>query len=156
MLREKLERLGYALPPLPSPLASYMPAKLWGESIFVSGQLPIKEGKLLMTAPLMPGCDLKQAKQAMLCCFLNALAAAQSVCPLQREISGVLRLGAYVASDPAFTEQHLVADGASEAAKAIFGEEGLHARFALGVASLPRNASMELELIFLTSKKGGS
>lgn len=91
--------------------------------------------------------DLKRAQTAIRQCFLNALAAAGLVTELDN-IARVIRLGAYVNSTPRFTQHHLVANGASDLAREIFGDEGVHARFAIGVPSLPLNASVELEVIF--------
>ena len=147
VITEKLQQLGLALPPIPKPAASYIPSKRAGNLIFVSGQLPLKDGKLLMTGPMTPERAVAEAQAAMAQCFLNGLAAAALCGDLDR-IEEVIRLGAFVASVPEFTEQHLVANGASELAQAIFGDRGVHARAAVGVSSLPLNAAVELEIIF--------
>lgn len=146
-LSKRLSHLGYELPALTVPLAAYLPAKCMGNMVFISGQLPLQNGKLLMEGPLTKQSNLVQSQKAMACCFLNGLAAAGTVVDLE-EIKGVLRLGAYVASSDDFYEQHLVANGASEMAQQIFASEGQHIRFAVGVSALPLNSSVELELTF--------
>ena len=148
-LLKNLEKLGYSLAQPKAPLASYVPAKSWQDLVFVSGQLPFKAGSLLMTEPMHAGRQLSQAQEAMAYCFLNGLAAAAQEVTLDK-LKGILRLGAYVASAPDFTEQHLVANGASDLAESLFGESGKHTRFAVGVPSLPMNAAVELEILFHT------
>lgn len=145
---ERLKELGLILPPAPAPVAAYIPAKRAGSLLFVSGQLPLKDGKLLLTGALASEDQAAPARQAMEQCFLNALAAACSVVTLD-DILGVARLGAFVASTPDFTWQHVVANGASELALKLFGDEGRHSRSAVGVPSLPLGASVELEVQFL-------
>lgn len=147
MIRKKLESLGIQLPAVTPPLASYVPARRSGQLVFVSGQLPMKGGELMATGALDSEEDLKRAQAAIRQCFLNALAAAGLVADLDK-IARVIRLGAYVSSTPRFFQHHLVANGASDLAREIFGEEGVHARFAVGVPSLPVNSSVELEAIF--------
>ena len=148
-IQKTLEKLGYSIARPNAPLASYVPAKSWQDLVFVSGQLPFKAGSLLMTGAMQAGQNLSQAQEAMLYCFLNGLAAAAQEVTLDK-LKGVLRLGAYVASAPDFTEQHLVANGASELAQSLFGAAGMHTRFAVGVSSLPMNATVELEMLFHT------
>lgn len=147
LLQSKLIELGIQLPQANAPLASYVPARIDGDRILVSGQLPMKEGSLLMTGPLQSEEDVKKAQAAMEQCFLNGLAAATRLVEPDR-IHGVIRLGAFVAGTPEFIWQHLVANGASHMAEKIFGESGKHVRAAVGVSSLPLNASVELEMTF--------
>lgn len=147
MLKNRLTELGLELPKASSPLAAYTPAKLHNGLIYVSGQLPLKDGNLLMTGPMTPDRSIEEAKAAMAQCFLNGLAAATLVCNPD-SITGVLRLGAFVNSVPEFHSQHLVANGASELAQKIFGDSGVHIRAAVGVSALPLNATAELEIIF--------
>lgn len=147
MVKQKLQTLGISLPAVVPPVASYVPAKRCGNLVYISGQLPVKDGQLLMKGAVSAGSSLDNAKAAMRQCFLNGLAAAGLVCDLDA-IKGVVRLGAFVSSAPGFTDQHLIANGASDLAKEIFGEAGIHARAAVGVASLPLDASVELEILF--------
>ncbi len=107
----------------------------------------MKDGKLLMTGKLSPGQKLEEAQAAMQQCFLNAIAAALLVAQ-ESELKRVLKLVAFVSSTPDFQDQHKVANGASDLAKQLFGDAGIHARSAVGVASLPLDASVELEVIF--------
>lgn len=146
MLEERLKQLGLSLPAVNPPIASYVPAVVQGSLVLTSGQLPMKDGGLLLTGALSPGQSLESAQSAMRQCFLNALAAARHAAG--RDPVRVLRLGAFVASTPEFTDQHKVANGASDLAKEIFGEKGVHARSAIGVPSLPLGASVELEVTF--------
>ena len=133
-----LKNLGYKLPKLSSPLASYVPAQLWQGSVFVSGQLPLVDGNLIMEGVMDKKRDIEEGKRAMAFCFLNGIAAAATKVDVDK-IKGVLRLGAYIASAPDFFDQHLVANGASDLALSLFGEAGRHTRFAIGVHSLPIN-----------------
>lgn len=147
-----MSQLGLQLPPSPAPVAAYVPAKKSGRLVYVSGQLPLKDGSLLMTGPLEDDSQIEQAATAMKQCFLNGLSAAATVVNPD-SICSVVKLSAYTASAPGFTSQHLVANGASEIAREIFGEQGRHARAAVGVSALPLNASVELELIFEVSEE---
>lgn len=144
---QTLQGLGLALPPVVAPVAAYTPARRAGDLVFISGQLPLADGTLLLTGPMRPGADLDAARAAMARCMLNALAAAGLVCDPD-EIKGVVKLSAFVACTGDFTQHHLVANGASELAQKIFGASGVHARAAIGVPSLPLGATVELEVIF--------
>ncbi len=148
MITQRLQALGLTLPEAPRPVAAYIPAKREGSIVYVSGQLPMQAGKLMLTGPLGTEADVPQAQEAMKQCFLNAVAAACSVVALE-DLKGVLRLAAFVASKPAFTSQHLVANGASELALELFGEAGRHCRSAIGVPCLPLDAAVELEVQFI-------
>lgn len=148
MLINKLKELGIELPEPPKPLASYIPAKKLNNLLFISGQLPLKNGQLIATGQLKTEEDIQKGKQAMEQCFINSLSAATTLVSID-QIKGVLKLTAYIASSENFTFQHLVANGASDLAFKIFGEEGKHTRVAVGVPSLPLNASVELEVIFI-------
>jgi enamine deaminase RidA (YjgF/YER057c/UK114 family) len=147
MIFEKLKQLGIELPEVTPPLASYIPAKRSGNMIFISGQLPMQDGKLLMTGPMTPARSIDEAQRAMARCIINGLAAASTVVSID-SIRGVVRLGAFVSSSHDFIDQHKVANGASDLAKEIFGPSGTHARSAIGVPSLPLNATVELEIVF--------
>jgi enamine deaminase RidA (YjgF/YER057c/UK114 family) len=151
MVQDKLQKLGISLPVPPKPLAAYIPARKSGNLVYISGQLPLKDGTLMMTGPMTPGRNIEEAKAAMKQCFINGLSAATQVCDLE-SIKGVVRLGAFVSGTPDFTEQHLVANGASEIIPDIFGDQGYHARAAVGVSSLPLDATVELEILFEISE----
>ena len=144
MIENKIKELGLALPPAPAALATYVPAIQTGSFIFTSGQLPLADGKVQHPGKLGQEVLIENAKLACQTALLNALAAIKTRVSLDH-ITPV-KMGVFVASAPEFTEQHLVANGASDLLKNIFTEKGNHARFAVGVASLPLNACVEIEL----------
>jgi enamine deaminase RidA (YjgF/YER057c/UK114 family) len=146
-VEDRLESLGLVLPEVPTPLAAYIPAKKTGQVIFTAGQLPILNGELICKGLLGQDVDVEQAYQAARICTLNALAAIKVVVKDLDQIFQVVRVVGYVASTPTFTQQPAIVNGASELLLEIFGEVGKHARSAVGVASLPLNASVEIELI---------
>jgi enamine deaminase RidA (YjgF/YER057c/UK114 family) len=148
-LPQRLQQLGLELPPLSGPFGAYVPAKRVGNLLFVAGQLPRKAGSLLATGPVPSACPVDQARQAARQCVLNALAAANAVLGSLDPLAGVVRVGAFVHSDPAFADQPKVADGASELLLELFGTPaGQHARAAVGTNALPANASVEIEFVF--------
>src|SRR2546423_15130115 len=119
-LSQKLESLSITLPPVSGPFGAYGPAKKVGNLIFVAGQLPMKDGKLLATGQVPSRCSLEQARIAARQCVINALAAVQSLQGGIDQLVGVVRVGAFVSSDTSFTEQPRIADAASELLKEIF------------------------------------
>jgi enamine deaminase RidA (YjgF/YER057c/UK114 family) len=145
-VENRLKSLGLVLPELPTPLAAYIPAKKTGQVIFTAGQLPILKGELICKGLLGQDVDVEQAYQAARICTLNALAAIKGVVKDLDQIVQVVRVVGYVASTSTFTQQPAIVNGASELLLEIFGEVGKHARSAVGVASLPLNASVEIEL----------
>ncbi len=149
-LPEKLQSLGIELPTVSGPFGAYVPAKRAGDLIFVAGQLPMKDGALMAIGQVPSRCSVDQAKAAARQCVINALAAAASVVPLEK-ITGVLRVGAFVSSDTSFTAQPQVADGASVFLMELFGDAGRHARAAVGVNTLPRDAAVEVEIVFIAA-----
>src|SRR5262245_28820870 len=148
MLLEKLQSLGVTLPPVSGPFGAYIPARRVGNLIYIAGQLPMKDGKLMATGPVPSRCSVEDARAAARQCVVNAIAAVQSIPGGIESIAGVVRVGAFVNSDNSFTEQPKVADAASELLTQIFGDAGKHARAAVGVNTLPRDASVEIEVIF--------
>ena len=148
MIHDKLRELGITLPPVSGPFGAYLPAKRVGNLIYVAGQLPMRDGKLMSTGPVPSRCSVEDARAAARQCVVNAIAAVQSVAGGVEVIAGVARVGAFVNSDATFTEQPKVADAASELLAQVFGDAGKHARAAVGVNTLPRDASVEIEVIF--------
>ncbi|WDZ85746.1 RidA family protein [Micromonospora cathayae] len=142
----KLAELGLKLPELVPPVASYVPAVQSGQTVYVSGQLPIADGKLLATGKVGGGVSAEQAKDLAQRCGLNALAAIDALVGLENVVK-VVKLTGFVASAPGFTGQPGVINGASELFGAVFGEAGRHARSAVGVAELPLDAPVEVEVI---------
>jgi enamine deaminase RidA (YjgF/YER057c/UK114 family) len=145
-VEDLLKSLGMVLPELSAPLAAYIPAKKTGQVIFTAGQLPLLKGELICKGLLGQDVDVEQAYQAARICTLNALAAIKGVVKDLDQIVQVVRVVGYVASTSTFTQQPAIVNGASELLLEIFGEVGKHARSAVGVASLPLNASVEIEL----------
>lgn len=149
MLEQKLASLGLTLPPAPKAVASYQPAVRAGELIFVSGQLPLEDGRLLATGQVPSRCSLEDAKLAAARCVLNALAVVDPLIDSDwSRLVRVVRVGVFVACDAGFTEHHLVANAASERLVEVFGDCGRHARAAVGVPSLPLDATVEAEFTF--------
>jgi enamine deaminase RidA (YjgF/YER057c/UK114 family) len=147
-LDDRLVALDIKLPTVSGPFGAYVPAKRVGNLIYVSGQLPMRDGQLMATGRVPSKTSLEQAREAAKQCIINALAAVQSLPGGVAAISGVVRVGAFVNSDDSFTEQPKVADAASEFLKQLLGERGQHVRAAVGVNTLPRDASVEIEVIF--------
>jgi enamine deaminase RidA (YjgF/YER057c/UK114 family) len=145
-VEEKLAKLGIKLPEISAPVAAYIPAKRAGNLIFTAGQLPMVNGELFTTGLIKEESDIDKAKVAARVCTLNALAAIKGVIGNLDEIKNIVRVVGYVASSSDFTKQPAIVNGASELLLEIFGENGKHARSAVGVAVLPLNASVEIEL----------
>ncbi|CAN5879737.1 RidA family protein [soil metagenome] len=146
----RLEELGYELPVVPTPAGSYVPAVAAGALIFTAGQLPLKDGSLLHTGKVGATVRLEEAQNAARVCALNALAAAASEAGGLDEITRIVKVTGYVASAHNFTSQPDVLNGASEFLGQVFGEAGKHARSAVGVAELPLNAPVEVEIVAAT------
>ncbi len=144
---EALAALGLSLPPVAAPLAAYVPATKVGNQVWTSGQLPTVNGKLVASGKVGGAVNPDDAAELAGIAALNALAAAASVAGGLDAITRVVRVVVYVASDPGFTGQPTVANGASELVGAVFGDVGQHVRSAVGVASLPLDAPVELELV---------
>lgn len=145
---EQLAALGLSLPLAPKPVAAYVPAVRSGNLVYISGQLPMKDGQLLATGPVPSTCSFEAAHAAAQQCVLNGLAV------LGDQIGGdfsrvvrIVRVGAFVQSDDGYTEQPKIANGGSELLQKLFGEAGRHARAAIGTNSLPLGASVEIELL---------
>jgi enamine deaminase RidA (YjgF/YER057c/UK114 family) len=145
---EKLRSLNIILPTVSGPFGAYVPAKRVGNLVFVAGQLPMKEGKLLAAGQVPSKSSIDAAKAAARQCVINALAAVNTLPGGVDQITAVLRVGAFVSSDSNFTQQPQVANGASEMLLEIFGEAGKHVRAAVGVNTLPLDASVEVEFVF--------
>ena len=145
-VENKIKELGLQLPEPPKPLAAYIPAKKTGNLVFTAGQLPMVNGELTLKGLLGQDVEIDAAYAAAKICTLNALAAIKGVIGDLDQIKQVVRVVGYVASVPTFTQQPAVVNGASELLLEIFGEKGKHARSAVGMAVLPLNAAVEIEL----------
>lgn len=144
---EQLAVLGLTLPPPPKPVASYVPAVQSGDLLFLSGMLPMRDGKPVWTGKVGREVTLEQGIEAAQLACLNALAVVRVELGSLDRVARVVRVGGHVASAEGFTQQPAVVNGASDLLVAIFGEAGRHARLALGAYELPLNAPVELELI---------
>jgi enamine deaminase RidA (YjgF/YER057c/UK114 family) len=147
-IAQRLAELKLTLPSAPKPVAAYAPAVRTGNLIFISGQVPFSDGKLVATGPVPSAVTLEAARDAARQCVLNALAvlADQLDGDLDR-VKQIVRVGVFVCSDPGFTDQPKVANGASELLQELFGERGRHARAAVGSIALPLGATVEVEMI---------
>jgi enamine deaminase RidA (YjgF/YER057c/UK114 family) len=144
----KLAELGIELPSAQPPLAAYVPFAITGKLVVVSGQLPMQAGKLAVAGKLGDTVTVEQGQEAARLCLLNVLAHLNTATggDLDR-VARIVRLGGFVACAPGFTQHPAVINGASELAVEIFGDAGRHARAAVGVASLPLDAAVEIEAL---------
>ena len=145
-VEERLASLGLSLPPVARPVAAYVPAVRSGTYVYVSGQVPFVDGALDVKGKVGAEVTAEQAQELARTCALNAIAAVRSVVDLD-DVVRVVKVVGFVASDPSFTGQPGVVNGASELLGAAFGEAGAHARSAVGVAVLPLDAPVEVELV---------
>lgn len=144
---QRLAELGIELPDVVAPLASYVPAVRSGSYVYTSGQVPMVKGQIPVTGKVGAEVDPDTAKDCARVCALNALAAVRSITGDLSAVTRVVKVVGYVASDPSFTGQPGVVNGASDLLGQIFGDAGIHARSAVGVVALPLDAPVELELI---------
>lgn len=146
-IQNRLAALGVTLPAAAAPAGSYVPFAQSGKLILTSGQLPISGGKLAVTGLVGRDLDVAAGKEAARLCAINVLAQLQAATGDLEKIARLIKITVFVASTPDFTEQHLVANGASDFLVEVLGEAGKHARAAVGMASLPLNAAVEVEAI---------
>jgi enamine deaminase RidA (YjgF/YER057c/UK114 family) len=146
-IENRLAELGVSLPAAAAPAANYVPFMRSGSLILTAGQLPLKDGKLAVSGLLGRDVDVAAGKEAAKLCAINILAQAKAALGDLEKIERIVKITVFVASSPDFTEQHLVANGASDFLVAVLGERGKHARSAVGTASLPLNAAVEIEAI---------
>lgn len=143
----RLAELGLELPEVATPAGSYVPAVISGNLVFTAGQIPLVDGKLMAEGRLGAEISPEQGKEIAQRCALNAIAAVKSVLGDLGRVKRVVKVVGFVASTPEFTAQPSVVNGASELLQAAFGDAGIHARSAVGVAVLPLNSPVEVELI---------
>lgn len=146
-IETRLSDLGVVLPAAAAPAANYLPFMRSGNLLFTSGQLPLKDGKLQSSGLLGRDLDIAAGKEAAKLCAINVLAQAKAALGDLEKIGRIVKITVFVASSPDFTEQHLVANGASDFLAQALGERGKHARAAVGVAALPLNAAVEVEAV---------
>jgi enamine deaminase RidA (YjgF/YER057c/UK114 family) len=146
-LDDRLTELGITIPSVAAPAGAYVAAMITGNLVFTAGQLPFVAGELPATGKVGAAVSAEQAKELAATCVLNGLAAAKSVLGSLDRITRVVKVVGFVASDPSFTGQPGVINGASELLGQIFGEAGAHARSAVGVAVLPLDSPVEVEFV---------
>jgi enamine deaminase RidA (YjgF/YER057c/UK114 family) len=148
-IETRLAELGVTLPTPIAPIANYVPYIITSDLVFVSGQLPVADGKVAFTGKVGAGVSVEDAKAAARLCFINLLVHVRVACggDLDR-VRQVVRLGGFIAAPAEFTQHAQVLNGASDLAVAVFGEAGRHARAAVGVSSLPADAAVEVEGLF--------
>ena len=143
----RLAALGLELPEVATPAGAYVPAVISGNLVFTAGQIPLVDGKLMAEGRLGAEITAEAGKEIAQRCALNAIAAVKSVLGDLGRVEKVVKVVGFVASTPEFTAQPGVVNGASELLQAAFGDAGIHARSAVGVAVLPLNSPVEVELI---------
>ncbi len=147
-IEARLADRGIALPQAAAPAANYLPYTKSGNLLFISGQLPMVEGKVAHTGHLGRNVDVETGQKAAEICAINILSQAKSALDGDLErIVGLIKIQGFVASTADFTEQHLVVNGASNLLAEVLGERGKHARAAVGMVSLPMGASVEIDAI---------
>lgn len=149
-VEDRLAELGLTVPAVAKPVAAYVPAVQEGDLVFTSGQLPMVDGSLAATGKVGEGHDLvtpEDAQDLARTCALNAIAAVKEIVGDLDRVTRVVKVVGFVASHPDFTGQPGVVNGASELLGTAFGDAGVHARSAVGVASLPLDAPVEVEII---------
>lgn len=146
-VEQKIKDLGLTLPETTKPLAAYIPAVQSGNLVFTSGQLPMMQGELLKKGKVGKEVSAEEAKELARVCALNALAAIKMTIGDLEKIKRVVKVVGFVSSAPDFSGQPGVINGASEFLGEVLGERGIHARSAVGVAVLPLDAPVEVELI---------
>jgi enamine deaminase RidA (YjgF/YER057c/UK114 family) len=144
----RLQALGLTLPTPPKPVAAYIPFRRSGNLLFVSGQIPSVDGKLIASGRVPSDVSIEKAQECARRCVLNGLAVAKSAIGELANIKQVIRLGVFVACDPTFTDHPKIGNGASELLVELLGDAGRHARAAVGAPSLPLGAPVEVEFIF--------
>ena len=143
----RLKEIGIELPEAPKPVAAYVPAVEAAGLVFVSGQVPMSQGALLAVGTVPSRVSSKEATAAARQCGINALAVLKAQLGDLDRVRRIVRVGVFVASDAGFTDQPLVANGASELMLEVFGDAGRHARAAVGSVALPLGAAVEVELV---------
>ena len=145
---EKIKSLGIELPEIPKPLGSYVPFVRTGDLVYLSGMLPLKDGKLLKTGRVGEGVTLDEAVQCARTAAINGLAVLRSAVGDLNKVKRCVKVSGFVASSPDFTDQPKVVNGVSDLIFEVFGEAGRHARVAVGVNVLPMNSPVEIDFIF--------
>lgn len=147
MIEERLAELGIILPPAPQPVASYIPVKVVGDLAWVAAQIPMQDGAVTVAGKVGGEVTIDDANAGARRCALQALAALQAALGTLDRVKGIVKLDVFVASATGFTDHPKVANGASDLLVEVFGDEGRHARAAVGVPELPLGAAVEVALL---------
>jgi len=147
MIDERLASLNITLPSPPKPAGSYVPVVITDKLAFVSGQIPIKDGKVVYVGKVSEQITIEDAQKAARLCIINALAHLKTELKSLDRISKIVRVSGYVNSSSDFTEQPKIINSASDLLFEIFGQKGQHTRIAIGVSSLPLNSVVEIDLV---------
>ena len=147
MIEDRLRELSIELPTPPSPAGSYIPVVTTGNLAFVSGQIPMKEGKVIFEGKVPEQQSLESARDAAKICIINGLAQLKANLGSLDKITKFVRISGFVNSNPEFTEQPKVINAASDLLVEIFGDMAKHSRIAVGVASLPLNSTVEIDMV---------
>ena len=151
MIEEKLNELGVSLPTAPKPAGSYVPVVVSGKLAFVSGQIPIKDGQVIYQGKVGIEQSIEQAQKAAKLCIINGLAQINTYFGTLDNLEKIIKISGFVNSAQDFTEHPKVINAASDFLVEIFGEEGRHSRIAIGVSSLPFNATVEIDMLLVIS-----
>jgi enamine deaminase RidA (YjgF/YER057c/UK114 family) len=147
VIEERLAELGIELPPAPPPVASYVPVKVVGDLAWVAGQVPMKDGAVTVSGSVGSDVTIEEANAGARRCAIQALSALRAALGSLDRVTGVVKVDVFVASAQGFTDQPTVANGASDLLVEVFGDEGRHARAAVGVPELPLGAAVEVALL---------
>ena len=147
-IEARLAELGITLPVPAAPIANYVPFTVSGKLVVISGQIPLREGKIAYTGKLGAAVPMEDGVAAARLCFVNLLAQLKAAAGDLNRVARVLRLGGFIAAGPDFTQHAVVMNGASDLAVEVFGDAGRHARSTIGVPSLPGDAAVEVEGVF--------
>lgn len=153
-VEEKLAALGYTLPGVAKPVASYVPWVRQGDLVFISGQLPLVEGRVTHTGAVGDDQTVEAAQEAARLCALNVLAIAKAALGSLEDVAQVVQLNGFVQAVPGFPDSPKVINGASDLMEGVLGERGRHSRAAVGVAALPLDATVEIQAV--VAAKGGA
>ena len=147
-IETRLAELGITLPSPTVPIANYVPYVVTGNLVVISGQIPMRDGRVIFTGKISQGNSINDGQDAAQLCFINLLVHLKAALGSLDRVKRVVRLGGFIAAPPDFTAHAQVMNGASDLAVAVFGDAGRHARSTIGVPSLPANALVEVEGMF--------
>lgn len=147
MIKKRLKDLGISIPNAPKPAGSYVPIVLTGKLAFVSGQIPIKDGQVVYQGKVGDTQSIDDAQEAAKLCVINGLAQIEAYCGTLDNLEKIIKISGFVNSIKDFTEHPKVINAASDLLMKIFDEKGRHSRIAIGVSSLPLNATVEIDMV---------